>query len=124
MSELTPAVLAEFKKKLQDSLEETRVKHADIQADLRDHKEVAADPMDQATKMSERNEMLAQSSYLASRIQQIAKTLNNFEDYGFCMECGEDIPFQRLEIEPATIFCIHCKEVQEMTDARTRAHMS
>ncbi|MEM8743051.1 MAG: TraR/DksA C4-type zinc finger protein [Pseudomonadota bacterium] len=29
-------------------------------------------------------------------------------DYGYCVECGEDIPVKRLEIDPAVAQCIRC----------------
>ena len=31
-------------------------------------------------------------------------------EYGECQECGEQIAPARLEIDPATRFCIHCAE--------------
>ena len=29
-------------------------------------------------------------------------------DYGFCIECGEEIPVRRLEFDPATPYCVDC----------------
>ncbi len=34
-------------------------------------------------------------------------------DYGFCLECGEEIPERRLEFDPTTLFCIGCAEARE-----------
>lgn len=32
------------------------------------------------------------------------------DEYGFCLDCGEAIKVQRLEIDPATPFCIACAD--------------
>lgn len=29
-------------------------------------------------------------------------------DYGYCVECGEEIPQKRLELNPAAALCVHC----------------
>ena len=43
----------------------------------------------------------------ASRIESALKRLDEGE-YGFCVECGEDISEKRLEIDPAATHCIKC----------------
>jgi len=35
------------------------------------------------------------------------------EEYGFCVECGEDILLARLQIRPESEFCIACQNIQE-----------
>jgi DnaK suppressor protein len=30
------------------------------------------------------------------------------DDYGYCANCGEEIPFARLEIDPAATQCVKC----------------
>ncbi len=34
-------------------------------------------------------------------------------DYGFCVQCGEEIAQKRLEFDPATPLCIKCAEKRE-----------
>jgi len=29
-------------------------------------------------------------------------------EYGYCVECGEEIPQKRLELNPAAALCIRC----------------
>lgn len=29
------------------------------------------------------------------------------DDYGYCHECGEDIPEARLRVDPATLYCVN-----------------
>ena len=41
------------------------------------------------------------------RIDQAFKAIKEGE-YGFCVECGEEIALKRLEIDPAAIACVKC----------------
>lgn len=47
----------------------------------------------------------------AADIQRIDHALKNLENnsYGLCGECGCQIPFERLKIEPQTQHCVACK---------------
>jgi len=42
-----------------------------------------------------------------SRIKNALKRLDE-DDFGFCVECGEDISEKRLQIDPAATHCIRC----------------
>lgn len=44
------------------------------------------------------------------RLQRIEAALGRIEDgdYGACLECGEDIPAKRLDIDPTVGRCIDC----------------
>lgn len=35
------------------------------------------------------------------------------DDYGFCLQCGEDIAPKRLQIAPETELCLDCQALQE-----------
>ena len=35
------------------------------------------------------------------------------DDYGFCLECGEDINLKRLDVAPETELCLDCQSLQE-----------
>ena len=41
----------------------------------------------------------------------IAATLKRMDDddYGYCLVCGEDIPYKRLMADPAVTRCIYCQ---------------
>ncbi len=41
------------------------------------------------------------------KIDQALERISEGE-YGYCVECGEDIPAKRLEIDPAASQCIRC----------------
>ena len=44
------------------------------------------------------------------RLQRIAAALGRIEDgeYGYCADCGEEIPAKRLAIEPTVERCVAC----------------
>jgi DnaK suppressor protein len=44
------------------------------------------------------------------RLLRIEAALRRLDagDFGFCEECGDDIPAKRLEIDPATERCVDC----------------
>jgi DnaK suppressor protein len=37
--------------------------------------------------------------------------------YGECLDCGTDIPYQRLEVQPTAERCTPCQEMHERTHA-------
>ncbi len=43
------------------------------------------------------------------RIEAALKRLDD-GDYGYCLECGEEIAAKRLEIDPAAALCITCAD--------------
>ena len=46
------------------------------------------------------------------QIKQIGEALRRIEghEYGYCRACDEEITCQRLEFNPAVIFCIKCAD--------------
>ncbi len=50
-------------------------------------------------------------------LQKIEIALKNIEseDYGFCLECDEEIAEPRLKLNPATSLCIDCANKKETT---------
>ena len=36
-------------------------------------------------------------------------------EYGECVDCGDDIPFERLQAQPAASRCVPCQEQYEQT---------
>lgn len=62
---------------------------------------------------------MAQASSEAHRQQliKVHRAMQKIEEgeYGYCDECGESIPFERLQIQPESDFCVKC--LQELEDA-------
>ncbi len=56
----------------------------------------------------------AQERQRAAELQRIETALARLksepDEYGYCDECGEEIPDKRLEIDPAATRCVTCAE--------------
>ncbi len=46
----------------------------------------------------------------SAEIAALRSALNriNDEEYGYCAECGDEIPVRRLEIDPTAVLCVAC----------------
>ncbi|MCG8357826.1 MAG: TraR/DksA family transcriptional regulator [Kiloniellales bacterium] len=46
----------------------------------------------------------------ALELRRIAAALQRLEEgeYGYCVTCGEEIPIERLSVDPATPQCVDC----------------
>jgi DnaK suppressor protein len=51
-----------------------------------------------------------------ARLKEIEIALDRFDrgEYGRCVDCGEEIPTERLRAMPATIRCVDCQQVRNM----------
>ena len=60
----------------------------------------------------------------AADLARINHALEALEDgsYGQCGECGCDIPFERLKIEPQTQHCVACKSRWEQSTGHAKPH--
>ena len=72
-------------------------------------------PADLGTELYEREREQALDSHAASEIEKIEEALKAMEDglYGFCKVCGTEIPFERLEIIPYTLYCVEHKPIRD-----------
>jgi DnaK suppressor protein len=66
---------------------------------------------DAAAATHERTEVLQVVESLKSQLSDIDAALVRIErgNYGVCAECGKDIPTDRLEFRPSSIYCVDCK---------------
>ena len=55
---------------------------------------------------------LAQARRREASLNRIAITLARLDsdDYGYCVECGDEIAVRRLELDPTVQTCIDCAE--------------
>lgn len=42
-----------------------------------------------------------------AKIEAALKRLDD-DEYGYCLNCGEDIPEKRMEVDPAAALCVKC----------------
>ena len=76
-------------------------------------KPVGAEDMDDITRMdSIVNKSVNTAALTASRSRQagLEYALKRIEDpeFGYCADCGEEIPFARLSAMPEATFCVDC----------------
>lgn len=58
---------------------------------------------------------LAVSNILREKLSRMEEAVRKLEEgtYGICEDCGEDIPVDRLHVEPFAVCCVRCQEKRE-----------
>ncbi|GAA4362461.1 TraR/DksA family transcriptional regulator [Kangiella marina] len=51
------------------------------------------------------------------KVRKALKRIDD-DDYGFCLECGEDITMKRLDVAPETELCLDCQSLLEQRQKR------
>jgi len=74
-------------------------------------------PGDEGTDTFEKEKSMAMQSNLEVILGEIDEALRKFDSgtYGQCEECGQDIPYERLEARPQSTMCVQCKSKVEHT---------
>ena len=77
-----------------------------------------ADPNDRASQESDMALELRNRDRERKLIKKINDTLRMIEndDYGYCMQCGEEIGLKRLQARPTATLCIDCKTLEEIRE--------
>jgi YteA family regulatory protein len=76
-------------------------------------------PADMGTELYEREKDMALGIHAASELYKVNQALKAMDNgtYGTCAECGKEIPFERLEILPSTLYCVdHSKDQTTPSD--------
>lgn len=65
-------------------------------------------PADSATETFEREKAVSMLEDVDRQLEDVGHAVRKLEEgtYGSCEECGEAIPDERLEAQPATRFCV------------------
>jgi DnaK suppressor protein len=114
---LTPAQRDELKALLLKRQEE-------LQTEMQQNRENLTPPTNDEGGMVQRNVAREVDQTLtdldAADISRIDRALKAMADgsYGQCIECGCDIPFERLKIEPQTEHCVTCKGRREVASGQ------
>ena len=60
--------------------------------------------------MQQQSMDLAKEERRAQRLAILAAALKRMDDgeFGYCLKCGEDIPPERLDVDPAVTLCVDC----------------
>ncbi|SBW01425.1 Prokaryotic dksA/traR C4-type zinc finger family protein [uncultured delta proteobacterium] len=106
----------EDKKRLQAIIiAETARLRQDVEGLKEVTKPVAPEDMDDITRMdaivnkSVNDAALAAAKSRLAKLEYAGKRLDDPE-FGYCAECGEAIPFQRLLAMPESTLCVDCAE--------------
>ncbi|MBS8265346.1 molecular chaperone DnaK [Mesobacillus boroniphilus] len=77
-------------------------------------------PADSGTELFERSKNLAMYEHHDDQIEKVDSALKAIEDgtYGNCAECGKEIPFERLEAVPYTLYCVEHSNEQNLSNDR------
>ena len=95
----------------------------DLHAQMRQNEENLTPPTADEGAVLQRNEAREVDQALtnidAADLGRIDLAFKAMDDgsYGVCDECGCDIPFERLKIEPQTQHCVACKSRWEAQQA-------
>ena len=106
--------LKRFKKRLKDARDELLVLET-LTKDGRKPVELDQTQQGRLSRMDaiQLQEMaLEQNRRREFEIKRIDAALKRIEDgeFGFCNNCGENIPLKRLEVSPSTPLCVDCAE--------------
>jgi RNA polymerase-binding protein DksA len=73
------------------------------------------DYIDYAVNSYDRDFMLSLTEMEQRQILQIEEALRRIDrgEYGYCLQCGQEIPEKRLEVEPWARHCVRCQELEE-----------
>ena len=116
MAEMTAKQTKELKKRLLKLREELSGMLSDS---LESSKPVGLDqPIGRLSRMDAlQQQSMTQASRRAAeiRISKIDNALNRIkrDDYGYCLECEEEISFARLQANPEAPFCLDCQSGKE-----------
>jgi DnaK suppressor protein len=92
---------------------DTRVEHA---------RELLTQDIDDLTRrQDERDQDMARTDQDLQSIDAVSRALRRLrgDDYGVCIGCGNDIPFDRLVVEPWAMRCIACQAARESSPRST-----
>jgi DnaK suppressor protein len=108
-------MLTETKREILKTLEE-RIKSNDIS----DQREIG-DIFDDADLEQSREFNLLLSTRERQKLEQIESALSRMEngEYGYCEDCGGNIPVGRLKAMPFATLCVKCKSERESVEGHT-----
>jgi len=104
----------EFRKYAQDEIEALKLEIPRLKELL---KPVAPDNaigrisrMDNIVNQSVAEAQLSKAKVRVARLQEALRRVDEDEDFGLCIDCGDPIPMARLKAMPETEYCVECAE--------------
>ncbi len=87
--------------------------------DLSDEADLASAVLEQSIKL----QLKGREMMFLKKINEALTKIND-GTFGVCESCEEDIELSRLEVRPTASLCIHCKEMEEITESRSADTMN
>ncbi|WP_338242870.1 TraR/DksA family transcriptional regulator [Aurantiacibacter hainanensis] len=99
---------ASAKTRLEKQLSELESRLQRIERDLDEPHD--PDSSERAVQMEDDDSLEAQARLVTREIASTRRALDRIEsgEYGYCVECGEEISEGRLEARPEAALCINC----------------
>lgn len=112
---LTKKELEQFRKLLEEQLQELKNKLGEAVNELSEEPEVMPDLSDRATAETDLHFDLRVKDRAQKLIDKINEALQRIDQgtFGICERCGEPIERERLKARPIATLCIDCKTEQE-----------
>lgn len=119
--EMTPQIREYFHQRLLEMRENITNMHEKASNEAKVESEKSADPADDASRVEEQAKQLAFANQELMRLNTIEAALKNFEDdFGYCVDCGDDIPVRRLDFDPSCTRCVSCQQDKDLKDKTGR----
>ena len=100
----------------QRDLERQRAEHEGGQSRVEHAEELLQQESDDVPQRESEREMdIARIEMVTQELTAVTAALRRLreKDYGTCADCGTDIPFARLKVEPWALRCVACEEQRE-----------
>lgn len=109
--------LAHFKKLLEQSLEALD-ETADTAREAANTVELDQSKVGRLSRMDAMQQQAMSQEQIRRRERQRKRVIAALqrieeEEYGYCLECGEEINEKRLQIDPAAPYCVNCADQQQ-----------
>lgn len=118
---MKPAQIKELRARLQDwqaelkaALEQSEASGSTVQLDQTRQGRLSR--MDAMQGQAMAQAATARAKNQLKRIEAALGRLNE-EGFGDCLDCGEQIPFARLQFDPTAQRCVDCAQAQEGADS-------
>jgi DnaK suppressor protein len=120
IEDLSDAQIEEYRVKIVSKQAKITQEIKELNDGLRDNKESPSDPIDAASAVEARNSALAQIAQKNKALKETTLALSNFNEFGYCLTCGDEIEVKRLDFNAATTECFECKSRSEHSDKVNR----
>ena len=118
---MKPELTVKFKKLFEEQKAALLYSNKLINEDFAVNPDEMSDEIDLSSAELEQNMRVRLRSREALFLRKIDESLEKIQagTFGVCECCDQHIEVTRLEVRPTANLCIHCKEEEEMQEART-----